>query len=90
MGITSRCDKRGGKGRPRFGTLRHMETKAIHELLTTLRETRLELEALKRMFFEHRPPFVESFAQHRAAVEQSGYLKKIDEAIAVVEKQILK
>ena len=66
-----------------------METKAIHELLTTLRETRLELEALKRMFFEHRPPFVEAFAQRRAAVEASGYLRKIDEAIAAAERTIL-
>jgi len=66
-----------------------METKAIHELLTTLRETRLELEALKRMFFEHRPPFVEAFAQQRAAVEASGYLRKIDEAIAAAERTIL-
>ena len=66
-----------------------METKAIHELLTTLRETRLELEALKRMFFEHRPSFVEAFAQQRAAVEASGYLRKIDEAIAAAERTIL-
>ena len=60
----------------------------IHEVLTTLRDVRLELEALKRMFFEHRPPFVQSFAQHRAAVEESGYLKKIDEAIAAVERKM--
>ena len=66
-----------------------MKTKAIHELLTTLRETRLELEALKRMFFEHRPPFVEAFAQQRAAVEASGYLRKIDEAIAAAERTFL-
>lgn len=65
-----------------------MEQTAIHELLTTLRETRHELEALKRMFFEHRPPFVEAFAQQRAAVEQSGYLKKLDEAIAAVERGV--
>ncbi len=56
----------------------------IHELLTTLRDLRLEVEALKRMFFEHRPPFVQAFEQHRSAVEQSGYLKKIDEAIAAI------
>jgi len=59
----------------------------VHQLLTTLRDVRLELEALKRMFFEHRPPFVQSFAQHREAVEQSGYLQKLDEAIAAVERK---
>ena len=60
----------------------------IHQLLTTLREVRLELEALKRMFFEHRPPFVQAFAAQREAVEESGYLKKIDEAIAAVQEKV--
>jgi hypothetical protein len=58
----------------------------IHQLLTTLRDVRLELEALKRMFFEHRPAFIQSFAQHSAAVENSTYLKNLDEAIAAAEK----
>ena len=58
----------------------------IHELLSTLRSVRLEVEALKRMFFEHRPPFVQAFAAQIEAVEESGYLKKIDEAIASVER----
>jgi hypothetical protein len=60
----------------------------IHQLLTTLRDVRLELEALKRMFFEHRPQFVQAFAQQREAVAQSGYLKKIDEAIADAERRL--
>ncbi len=64
-----------------------MTDTSVHELLSTLRDVRLELEALKRMFFEHRPPFVQAFAQHREAVEQSGYLKKIDEAILAVERK---
>ena len=50
-----------------------------------MREVRLELEALKRMFFEHRPPFVQAFAQQRAAVEGSSFLKPLDEAITAVE-----
>ncbi len=58
----------------------------VHELLSTLRDVRLELEALKRMFFEHRPPFVQAFAAHREVVEQSGFLEKIDKAIAAVER----
>jgi len=83
------CSDEGGRRPGRDSdSLRGMDEKAIHELLTTLRETRLEVEALKRMFFEHRPPFVQSFAQHRAAVEESGYLKKIDEAIAAVERKM--
>ena len=64
-------------------------TNDIHELLTTLREVRLEVEALKRMFFEHRPPFVQAFAAQREAVEQSGYLNKIDDAIAAVERRVV-
>ena len=59
-----------------------------NELLSTLRDVRLELEALKRMFFEHRPQFVHSFAQHREAVEQSGYMQKLDAAIASVEREV--
>ena len=58
------------------------------ELLSTLRDVRLELEALKRMFFEHRPQFIHSFAQHREAVEQSGYMQKLDAAIATVQSKV--
>lgn len=65
------------------------DTNNIHELLTTLRDVRLELEALKRMFFEHRPPFVDAFAHHRASVEASGYLGKLDQAIKAVENQTM-
>ena len=64
-----------------------MTNPEIHELLSQLREVRLELEALKRMFFEHRPPFIDAFAQHRAAVERSGFLKTLDEAVAAVENK---
>jgi hypothetical protein len=60
----------------------------LHEVLTTLRDVRLELEALKRMFFEHRPPFVQAFAEQRAAVESSGFLKPLDDAISEVERRV--
>ena len=60
----------------------------LHEVLTTLRDVRLELEALKQMFFEHRPQFIQSFAQHREAVEQSGYLQKLEETIAAIERTV--
>ncbi|MGH9523404.1 MAG: hypothetical protein ACRD3E_12830 [Terriglobales bacterium] len=65
-----------------------MTNTEVHELLTNLREVRLELEALKRMFFEHRPPFVAAFAQHRVAVEESGFLKSLDEAVASIEQKV--
>ena len=60
----------------------------IHQVLTTLRDARLELEALKRMFFEHRPQFIQSFAQQRAAVEASDFLKPLDDAISEVERRV--
>lgn len=60
----------------------------LHQLLTTLRDVRLELEALKRMFFEHRPQFVQAFAEHRAATEASGFLKPLDNAISEVERHV--
>jgi hypothetical protein len=65
-----------------------MTNASIHELLSTLRDVRLEVEALKRMFFEHRPPFVQAFAAQREAVECSGYLETLDAAIAEVERQV--
>lgn len=87
MWVTSTCDE-GLRGAANISfSLRHMQND-IHELLVTLREVRLEVEALKRMFFEHRPPFVQAFAAQREAVEQSGYLKKVDQAIAAVERGV--
>ncbi len=58
--------------------------------LKTLRQVRLELEALKEMFFEHRPPFVQAFAHHSAAVEASGFLRPLDEAISAVQRRLSK
>ena len=60
----------------------------LHTVLATLRDVRLELEALKRMFFEHRPQFIQSFAQHRGAVEASDYLQSLDAALAAVEHSL--
>jgi hypothetical protein len=51
-----------------------------------IRQLKLELEALKRMFFEHRPPFVESFAHQVGAVEASGFLRPLDEIIQRLEQ----
>lgn len=53
-----------------------------------IRDLTLQLEALKRMFFEHRPPFVQAFEQHRAAVESSGFLRPLDESIRRLELYI--
>lgn len=53
----------------------------ILEQQKQIRQLRLELEGLKRMFFEHRPPFIEAFAQQVGAVEASGYLRPMDEII---------
>jgi hypothetical protein len=37
------------------------------------------------MFFEHRPPFIEAFAQQVGAVEASGFLRSLDEMIQRLE-----
>ncbi len=69
-----------------------MNDPATYELLLAqqkqIRQLTLELEALKRMFFEHRPPFVEAFAQHREAVASSGFLREIDAQIRRLEGQL--
>jgi hypothetical protein len=53
-----------------------------------IRELHLHLEALKRMMFEHRPPFVPSFEHQLGAVESSGLLRPEDEAIERLEREI--
>ncbi len=64
----------------------------IHQLLLqqqkTIRRLQLELEALKRMFFEHRPPFVQAFAHHSEALESSGYLRQTDDTIRQLERRV--
>ena len=67
------------------------ETKMYELLLSQqkqIRELKLHLESLKRMMFEHRPPFVASFEHQLAAVEGSGVLRESDEAIRTLERQI--
>jgi hypothetical protein len=65
---------------------------AIYELLLAQqkqnRELKLHLEALKRMMFEHRPPFVPAFEQQLGAVESSGFLRESDESIRRLERQV--
>lgn len=69
-----------------------MNESAIYELLRSqqkqIRELKLHLEALKRMMFEHRPAFVLAFEHQLGAIEASGFLHEIDEAIRGVELQL--
>jgi hypothetical protein len=67
-------------------------TENAYELLLAqqkqIRELKLHLEALKRMMFEHRPPFVPAFEQQLGAVESSGFLRETDDAIGRLERQV--
>jgi hypothetical protein len=69
-----------------------MNNTAIYQLLLAqqkqIRQLQLHLEALKRMMFEHRPPFVPAFEHQLGAVESSGFLRASDEAIQSLERQI--
>ena len=69
-----------------------MNESAIYQLLLAqqkqIRELKLHLEALKRMMFEHRPPFIEAFAQQVGAVESSGFLRETDDVIGRLERQV--
>ncbi len=47
-----------------------------------IRELKLQVEALKNMFFEHRPPFREAFAEHHAKVAGDQALRRADEQLA--------
>ncbi len=53
-----------------------------------IRELKLELEALKNMFFEHRPPFREAFAEHRAKLQSSGVLRRVDDQLAALRTAV--
>jgi hypothetical protein len=53
-----------------------------------IRELKLHLEALKRMMFEHRPPFVPAFEHQLGAVESSGFLRENDDSIRRLERQV--
>jgi hypothetical protein len=53
-----------------------------------IRELKLHVEALKRMFFEHRPPFVQAFEQQLGAVEASGSLREHDDSIRRLERRL--
>jgi hypothetical protein len=69
-----------------------MNETSVYELLLSqqkqIRELNLHLEALKRMMFEHRPPFVPSFEQQLGAVQSSGFLRETDDAIRELERLV--
>jgi hypothetical protein len=69
-----------------------MNETAIYQLLLAqqkqIRELQLHLEALKRMMFEHRPPFVPAFEHQLGAVEASGFLRETDESIRRLERLV--
>ncbi len=64
----------------------------IYELLLDqqkqIRHLSLHLEALKRMMFEHRPPFIPAFEHQLGAVEASGVLRPIDGALQRLERRV--
>jgi hypothetical protein len=55
---------------------------------TAIRDVKLQVEALKRMMFEHRPPFVPAFEHQVGSVEASGLLRPLDDAIADLERSL--
>jgi hypothetical protein len=67
-----------------------MNESSMYEILLAqqkqIRQLTLHLEALKRMMFEHRPPFVASFEHQLGALESSDFLRKIDDAIRELER----
>ncbi len=63
---------------------------SLLELAKSLREVKVQIESLKAMMFEHRPPFAQEFARHAALVAKSKTLKSIDDQIARIEKDLAK
>ncbi len=67
-----------------------MPTNEMYALLLeqqkAIRQLQLHLEALKRMMFEHRPPFVAAFEHQLGAIEASEFLRNTDETLKKVER----
>ncbi|MGZ4832456.1 MAG: hypothetical protein ACXVZQ_05975 [Terriglobales bacterium] len=67
-----------------------MNETQVYQLLLSqqkqIRQLTLHLEALKRMMFEHRPPFVAAFEHQLGAVESAGLLRPSDLAIQNLER----
>ncbi|MGZ4812583.1 MAG: hypothetical protein ACXVZM_01305 [Terriglobales bacterium] len=67
-----------------------MNEAQVYQLLLSqqkqIRQLTLHLEALKRMMFEHRPPFVAAFEHQLGAVESAGLLRPSDLAIQNLER----
>jgi hypothetical protein len=68
-----------------------MESKlaAIYELLIdqqkSIRHLTLQIEGLKAMMFEHRPPFIDAHAAQVARLSQSEMTRAFDQRIALLE-----
>ena len=68
-----------------------MESKlaAIYELLTdqqkSIRRLTLQIEGLKAMMFEHKPPFIDAHAAQVARLSQSEMTQALDQRIAILE-----
>jgi myo-inositol catabolism protein IolC len=53
-----------------------------------IRDTKVQVESLKEMMFEHRPQFREPFAQQMAKANASEAMRRLDLAAARLEDVI--
>jgi hypothetical protein len=62
---------------------------AVYELLIdqqkSLRDLKLQIEGLKAMMFEHKPPFVEAHAAQVNRLANSAMVRSCDQRIALME-----
>jgi hypothetical protein len=62
---------------------------AVYELLIdqqkSLRDLKLQIEGLKAMMFEHKPPFVEAHAAQVNRLASSAMVASCDQRIALME-----
>lgn len=65
---------------------------ALYELLIdqqkSLREVTLEIESLKAMMFEHRPPFIEAHAAQLARLSATDRIRAYDQRISALETHL--
>ena len=63
---------------------------ALLEQTRAIRDVKIQVEALKQMFFAHRPAFVPDFAEQVKKVTADGTLERLDGLMSNLEATVRK
>ena len=64
----------------------------VYEVLlaqqTAIRNLKVELEALKKMMFDHRPAFIPTFDENVKSIAETPQVRNVDEMISRLEQAL--